>query len=103
MADTFQTLLIEVDMQRLSLRPHKFEWYHWWTGQRWNQVFACTECGIRYEGWWHADQICLGVIGELMLAKEEVPKQWTQDFEERRRLARRAWRAKHKPDPKPRE
>ena len=88
------TLQHEVDMERLNLRPHPWEW--WWVrnGTRWHEILACPMCGAKYEHHWQLGQICLGIIGELMLAGEKVPTRWSHDFDERRRLGRRAWRKK---------
>ena len=90
---SFDTFNAEVDRQVFSLRAHRFDW--WWTyfGGRWRWVCGCTECGLKWEHY-REKQLCLGVIGELMLAGEKVPARWTHNFAERVRVARRAWKAK---------
>lgn len=82
-------------MERLSLRPHRWDHFPAWVGNRWRWTTACPFCGLKFE-WARRRQICLGVVGELLLAGEKVPKQWARDFDERRRVSRRAWRTKAK-------
>ena len=93
---SFDLLNAEVDVQVLSLRGHAFA--RWWThfGGTWRWVDGCEHCGRKYEGWWQMEQICLGALGELMLAGEKIPPRWRANFEARRRLGRRAWKTKTK-------
>ena len=92
---SFDAFNAEVDLQVLSLRPHAFEC--WWTrfGGRWRWVTGCAHCGLRW-AWFREKQTCLGVLGELMLAGEKIPPRWRHNFDERRRIARRAWKTKAK-------
>lgn len=94
-SDGFAALVGEVDRQTFKLERHEWRYFPWWTGQRWLWTTACAQCGLKYERtrW---KQICLGVIGELLLAGEKVPARWRHDFPERVRLAHRAWKTKGK-------
>lgn len=89
----FAALNAEVDKEALSLRPHLWKGWAMWTGRRWLWVFACEGCGLKYEGF-RENQICVGVLGELMLAHEKIPARWRHNFNERMRLGRRAWKPK---------
>ena len=91
----FSALNLEVDRETLSLRPHRWKSWCGWMGDRWRWVYACWECGVKYEPYIFR-QTCLGVVGELMLAHERVPSRWTKNFPDRVRVSRRAWKPKKK-------
>ena len=97
---SFETLNTEVDQQVLSLHRHRFEFWWAWTGGRWRQVDACADCGLKFEAW-RFRQICLGVLGELMLAGEKIPTRWTPHFPERVRVSRRALKTNKQRLPRP--
>ena len=91
----FDALLADVDRQRLALGRHVWRSWPVLSGGRWRWPTACEQCGLKWEFYRHR-QICLGVLGELMLAGEKVPKRWTKNFSERVRVARRAMKPRKK-------
>ena len=70
-----------------ALHQHCWGWYR---GRAWTKwVRACEDCGalLRRD---NAHDLCLGIVGELLLDPDEtsrVPVRWRENWEERRRLA----------------